>query len=308
MISGVAEIQTIALSTDHHCDVLRLDLLHPELSGNKWFKLKFNLDSARAENRNTLLTFGGAFSNHIAATAAAGRICGFQTIGVIRGEEQSLNPTLVKARADGMRFHFVSRADYSRKNDSTFLQELRQEFGDFYLIPEGGNNKEGIRGCTTILDRVGSYDHVLCACGTATTYTGLLLSIPDGTLLTGISVLKGRNDLPEAVNRYMREQGIRKAEVKGNETSGVGKIREHNITNTYAFNGYAGFEPRLLNFKREFEKDLSIPLDHIYTAKLFYAVQDLLQQGKFEKGARLLIVHSGGLQGNTGFEQRYALS
>lgn len=308
MISEKAEIQSIAFSPDHHCDVLRLDLLHPELGGNKWFKLKFNLDRARTENKNTLLTFGGAFSNHIAATAAAGRVCGFQTIGIIRGEESLMNPTLGKAREDGMRLHFVSRSDYSRKDDHGFIVELHQRFGDFYLIPEGGNNAEGVRGCATIPDAAWDYDHVLCACGTATTYTGLLLSVSDRTVVTGISVLKGRNDLPDAVNHLIAEWKLERIfSVKGNETTGGEKITEHSITNAYAFNGYAGMDPDLISFKRNFETHFDIPLDHIYTVKLFYAVQDLLKLEKISKGSRLLIVHSGGLQGNEGFEKRYDL-
>ena len=262
--------------------VLRLDLIHPEISGNKWFKLKYNLEEAQRLGHDTILTFGGAFSNHIHATAVACHQAGFKSIGVIRGEEESSsNDTLKDAQVNGMHLHFVSRHGYRSKNDSEFISELHAKFGNFYLVPEGGDNELGAKGCEEILPKENDFDIVFCACGTGTTFKGILNSLQSHQQLIGISVLKGEGELTKLFPQ---------------------------INSNYHFGGYAKHTRDLLDFKNRFEKQTQIPLDYFYTAKLFYAVNDMIQNNKFPVGAKILIIHSGGLQGNRGYEKRYALN
>lgn len=258
-------------------DVLRLDLLHPEVSGNKWFKLKYNLEEAIRTGHKTVLTFGGAFSNHIHATASACALSGLQSIGVIRGEEVSMtNPTLREAAKMGMKIHTLSRSDYQKKNEEELLTVLKNKLGDFYVIPEGGNNSLGIKGCAEILGASIDHDQIFCAVGTGATYEGLSKSLKAGQALTGVCVLKG---FPP----------------------------QKNLLTDYHFGGYARHTGELLNFKKEFEDLTGIPLDYVYTAKSFFAVNDLVKKNHFKRGSRLLIIHSGGLQGNKGYEERYSL-
>jgi 1-aminocyclopropane-1-carboxylate deaminase len=252
-------------------DVLRLDLIHPEVSGNKWFKLKYNLEEAKQRKLNTILTFGGAFSNHIAATAAACKLFGFKSIGIIRGEESaSANPTLQKAKENGMELHFVAREDYKRKEGSEFIEKLKSKFGDFYLIPEGGDNELGIKGCTEILNGEMNYDQIFCAVGTGTTCKGISRSLKQGQKLIGVNILKGSEE-------------------------------QEGIINDYHFGGYAKHTQELLEFKSNFEKEFNIPLDYIYTSKLFFAVFDSVIKNRIPGGDSVLIIHSGGLQGNEGY-------
>lgn len=302
-------IQTIQKESCYSIDVLRLDLIHPEISGNKWFKLKRNIEKAKKEKHNTLLTFGGAFSNHIAATASACKLFGLKCIGIIRGEEpKDLNPTLQKAKENGMYLHFVSREVYHEKNTIAFQNYLTETYGKHYLIPEGGNNEEGVLGCLEILNPDWHYDYVFCACGTATTFTGILAgSIPTQKII-GISVLKGENalakDAESMVSDLLKNNTI---QIKGNEAFDKSEIEESCISNNYCFNGYAKFDSRLIDFKNNFEASYKIPLDYVYTNKLFYAVFDLIDQRKIKISSKILVVHCGGLQGNEGFEKRYHL-
>lgn len=286
---------------DYHADVLRLDLLHPQYGGNKVFKLKYNLQKA---NGLPVLTFGGAHSNHIFATAAYCSEHNIPCIGVIRGEAEMLqqSPTLVFAEEKGMHLYFISREKYRGKSDEDFTDELHRQFGNFYLIPEGGNNTEGIRGCTEILEGVPFYDVVLCACGTACTYTGILASALPRQIVVGISVLKGENTLLREVNKHAGDFTFAPI-----ETFNGGEINASTIINDYHFGGYARHTKELLDFKKQFENTYHIPLDYVYTAKLFYAAFDLMKKGAFKPGSRLLIVHSGGQQGNAGYEQRYQI-
>jgi 1-aminocyclopropane-1-carboxylate deaminase len=261
--------------------VLRLDLIHPQISGNKWFKLKYNLEEAKKSGLDTILTFGGAFSNHIHATAVACNQFGFKSIGVIRGEETSKdNFTLAEAKKFGMHLQFVTREDYKRKDGETFINELKEYFGNFYLIPEGGSNLLGEKGCEEIVSEKNKFTHLFCACGTGTTFKGLQRTIKPNQELVGISVLKGEGEV--------------------NSLPG--------ILNEYHFGGYAKHTNELLDFKTKFETQTKIPLDYIYTAKLFYALNDLISGNKLPKNSNVLVIHSGGLQGNTGYEQRYRLN
>lgn len=305
MIDYRPQIQPVALHPAVHVDVLRLDLLHPQISGNKWFKLKRNLEEVRRLGKTGLLTFGGAFSNHIAASAAAGRLLGIPTVGIIRGDEL-MNTTLAAARSNGMQLQWMNRSRYAEKESEPVLQQLRQQFGDMLVVPEGGNNEAGWLGSAEIIDPAWEYDYIFCACGTAATYTGLLLSTRSSTRLIGISVLKGANRLPAQVMANLRSMArLPDRAVSGNEALNNDLLSTHAIMDTYAFGGYACFDKRLISFKRNFEIQFGIPLDHIYTVKLFYALHDLVVQDRLFPGARVLAIHSGGLQGNAGFEARY---
>lgn len=261
--------------------VLRLDLIHPQISGNKWFKLKYNFEEAKNSGCTTILTFGGAFSNHIHATAVACKLAGFKSIGIIRGEKESeSNYTLSDAKANGMQLEFVSREEYKKKNDPGYLKELETKFGKIYIVPEGGDNDLGAKGCEEILHGIPDFDYVICACGTGTTFKGISKSLLPHQKIIGISVLKGEGEM----------------------------TKEHpDILTMYHFGGYAKHTKELLEFKENFEEQTGIPLDYVYTAKLFYAAIDLIKNNRFSENSKLIIVHSGGLQGNRGYEDRYAL-
>ncbi|QLE56840.1 1-aminocyclopropane-1-carboxylate deaminase/D-cysteine desulfhydrase [Nostoc sp. TCL26-01] len=280
--------------------VLRLDLMHPWVNGNKWFKLKYNLFAAKERNYTTLLTFGGAYSNHIFATAAAGNLLGFRTIGVIRGEERlPLNPTLSFAVQQGMQLVYLNRETYRQRHTSALQADLQQRFGQVFIIPEGGSNLDGVRGCMEILSQVNmEFNHVCLACGTATTLTGITLTLNSKQRLLGFPVLKNGEFLVHDINNLLKEY----------LASGLPKPRSSlaswELVCHYHFGGYAKVNDELLLFSREFTKTYGIPLDYLYTAKMFYGVMDLLQQGYFTRGDRLLLIHTGGLQGNAGMEER----
>lgn len=299
------------LFTEHNLsvEVLRLDLIHPEISGNKWFKLKRNLQKAKAGNFKTIITFGGAFSNHIAATAAACKLEGLKSVGIIRGDEnENLNPTLLKAKQDGMLLHFVDRETYSHKTEEQLKNRLLEIFGEHYLIPEGGNNEEGILGCTEILKPEWEHDVIFCACGTGATFAGILASFKPSQTLVGINILKGENSLvKDALDQLHSVFPGQKFSICGNEALDKKVIKESCITNAYCFNGYAKIDKQLIEFKNKFEKEFTIPLDYIYTNKLFYAAFDIINQNKILPNSKILIIHCGGLQGNKGFEEIYKL-
>ncbi|MBK6521922.1 MAG: pyridoxal-phosphate dependent enzyme [Sphingobacteriaceae bacterium] len=304
----IKDIQHLPSYKNFSIDVLRLDLIHPFYGGNKYFKLKYNIQKVAGK---TILTFGGAHSNHIYSTAAFCHEQKLKCVGVIRGEESMIenSPTLQFAKQQGMHLHFVSREIYRTKTEQELLNDLKKEFGDFYLIPEGGNNEEGIKGCMEILDEVLFYDYIFCACGTSCTYTGILASanLPAGKAgkdqkIIGISVLKGENQLIDEVNANTSKFNFEKIKAYSS-----GKIDHSTILNNYHFGGYAKHAQELLNFKNEFEKDNHIPLDYVYTSKLFYAVYDLINKELLLENKKILIVHSGGQQGNAGYERRYGI-
>ncbi len=333
------EIQHLPSYKNFSIDVLRLDLLHLFYGGNKYFKLKYNIQkalerpfdflpcrqagaqgdtagkalSSRApacrqgresrDSQPTILTFGGAHSNHIYSTAAYCYELKLKCVGVIRSEESALetSPTLQFAKQQGMHLHFITREKY--RDQKILNKELKKEFGDFYLIPEGGNNEEGIKGCSEILIDVPFYDYIFCVCGTACTYTGLLASAKEDQTIIGISVLKGENRMIDEVNANASKFNFGKIAAYSS-----GKLERSTILDPYHFGGYAKHTQELLDFKRNFEKEHKIPLDYVYTTKLFYAVYDLINKGLLQENKKLLIVHSGGLQGNSGYEKRYGIT
>ncbi|MBW4677218.1 MAG: pyridoxal-phosphate dependent enzyme [Desmonostoc geniculatum HA4340-LM1] len=294
----------IAREAGVNLSVLRLDVMHPWVNGNKWFKLKYNLLEAKQKNFTRLLTFGGAYSNHIYATAAAGNLLGFHTIGVIRGEEKlPLNPTLSFAVQQGMELVYLSRQMYRQRNTTALDEYLRQRFGEVFIIPEGGNNLNGVRGCTEIISEAMptagyAFDYICVACGTATTLAGIALSLHEGQKAIAFPVLKNGAFLGEEIEKLLTNY------LASGKASPYSSPASWELMCDYHFGGYAKVNQELLRFSQEFGEAHGVPLDYVYTAKMFYGVMDLLQQGFFGEGKSLLLVHTGGLQGNVGMEER----
>ena len=269
--------------------IKREDKIHSFISGNKYRKLKFNLEAAKKFGFKTLLTFGGAFSNHIAAVAFAGQEFGFKTIGVIRGEELANkvegNPTLKFAKQCGMQFKFVSRESYRNKTSEDFFKNLKDEFLHFYTIPEGGTNALAIKGCEEILIEADSdFDYICCAVGTGGTISGLINCSKPGQQVLGFPALKG----------YFLKEDISKF---------VANTHWELITD-YHFGGYAKINGDLIAFINQFKKDYNMPLDPVYTGKMLFGIFDLIEKGYFPKGSKILAIHTGGLQGITGMNER----
>ena len=265
--------------------IKREDLLRPNISGNKFRKLKYNLSQAKSENKETLLTFGGAFSNHILAVAAAGNEQGFRTIGIIRGEELadkiSENPTLQKALDFGMVFEFVGREVYREKASPKFIHQLAEKFGDFYLIPEGGTNDLAVKGCEEILTASdGKFDYICCAVGTGGTISGLINCSKNSQQVLGFPALKG-DFLREDICKFVSKTNW-------------------NLITDYHFGGYAKVSEELILFINEFYQKHKIPLDPIYTGKMMFGVLDLINKNYFPENSKILVIHTGGLQGIAG--------
>ena len=259
--------------------ILRLDKTDEYISGNKYFKLKYNLQEAQLEGKNTLLTFGGAYSNHIAATAAAGKLFGFKTIGIIRGEEHlPLNPTLSKAIENGMEIHYLDRGTYRNKKEPPVLQNLHNTYGDFFLIPEGGTNDLAIKGTKEIINYIPKdFDTICCAIGTGGTIAGLIESTKKQIL--GFPALKG-DFVQEMVNELLSKQ-----------------YSNWSLIQDYHFGGYAKTKPELLSFMQKFKNEFNIPLEQIYTGKMLFGIFDLIEKKHFKGGTNILAIHTGGLQG-----------
>ncbi|BAY11410.1 1-aminocyclopropane-1-carboxylate deaminase/D-cysteine desulfhydrase [Calothrix sp. NIES-2098] len=288
----------IAQQAGVNLSVLRLDFMHPWVNGNKWFKLKYNILEAQQRNFTTLLTFGGAYSNHIFATAAAGNLFGFRTIGMIRGEERlPLNPTLSFAVQQGMQLFYLDRQKYRERQTTALQTELQQRFGEVFIIPEGGGNLNGVRGCIEIVNTA-AFDTVCVACGTGTTLAGIILSLQKGQRAIGFPVLKGGEFLASEVDSWLKNY-LASGLPTANEA-----IASWELICNYHMGGYAKVNDELLTFSQQFTQEHGIPLDYVYTAKMFYGVMDLLKQGFFQRGDRLLLIHTGGLQGNLGIEKR----
>lgn len=273
--------------------IKREDLNHPQLSGNKWHKLKYNLIAAKENGYDTLLTFGGAYSNHIYATAAAGKYFGFKTIGIIRGEEHlPLNSTLSFAVEAGMKIEYVSRKYYRKKNSSHFINKLKKQFGNFYLIPEGGTNKLAIKGVSEIISNIDiDFDYVCCACGTGGTLAGLVTGLNEKKKALGFSVLKGGGFLVQDVENLILQSTDK-------------KFNNWDINLDFHFGGYAKINLELVNFIRRFQKVTNIPIEPIYTGKLLFGVYSLIMCHYFSKDETILVLHSGGLQGLGGMKER----
>lgn len=255
-----------AVARDISIDILRLDRIHPVISGNKWFKLKYHLQAAAHFDSRTIITFGGAWSNHLVATAYAARQAGLRAIGVVRGERPPiLSPTLGDAIQYGMMLEFISRQQYAKK-ESAFFHE---RYPEAYIVPEGGGGAPGIQGSEEILGfrDAARYTHILCAVGTGTMYQGLVRAARPGQIVIGVPVLKGvePRDFPWT---------------------------------DYHFGGYGRHPQDLLDFMNEFYRETGVPSDIVYTGKLFFALRNGIGTDRIPRSSRLLVIHSGGLQGN----------
>ena len=285
--------ETPVLEVEHHVVrdaglrllIKREDLNHPEVSGNKWWKLKYNLEEAFKSQHKTILTFGGAYSNHIYATAAAASLLRLKSIGVIRGESTVMrSPTLQFATARGMTVHYITREQYRLKDSLAFIKDLHNMFGDFYLIPEGGTNEQALRGCQefgVLLDDIPA-DYVCLPVGTGGTFGGLLRTIDPSKTVLGFSVLKNGEFLREKIEHF-------------SQTS-VGSWK---LITDYSYGGYAKRDERVRSFIISFREQVGVPLDFIYTGKMMCAIFDLIDKGFFAKGSTILAVHTGGIQGHS---------
>jgi 1-aminocyclopropane-1-carboxylate deaminase len=276
------------------CAVLRLDLIHPHISGNKWFKLKYWLREAEKQEKNNLLSLGGPYSNHLLALASAGKHMGWRTHGIVRGQRPgSLSATLLEAESMGMQLHFLSRKNYTLGCQG--MENFSKEFPGCFIIPAGGYGRPGARGAAEILNPAAwngihpfsgdfsTYTHIACAAGTGTTLAGLLnASLPHQSLL-GIPVMRHGTQLLAPIKKLLGEEE---------------NITRLHLFNEYHFGGYGKSDARLLNFMRSFYEDFHIPTDFVYTGKLMYAVLDQINEGYFPSGSRILLIHTGGLQGN----------
>mgnify|MGYP001494617344 CR=1 FL=1 len=270
--------------------IKRLDLVHQHVSGNKWYKLKYNIIEAKSQLKDTLLTFGGAYSNHLAATSFAAKLNGFKSIGIIRGEKNhQLNPTLIFAKSNGMDLHYLSRSDYRKKHTEELILKLNKKFGDFYLIPEGGLNAQAIQGASEILEKNDVQDFICCAVGTGATMTGIINSSSANQNIIGFPVVKDFERLENIVKEYSNKRNFK-------------------FINNYLCGGYAKITNKLVDFIVDFNIIHKIPLDAVYTGKMMMGILDLVNKDYFPKRSNILVIHSGGLQGNQGMNNRFGLN
>ena len=264
-------------------DVLRLDLVHPVISGNKWFKLKYYLDNASKLNYHGIVSFGGAYSNHLLALAYACREKNIRSAAIIRGESDGHNnSTLADMKALGMEMHFVSREKYRDK--ISLAETFRETHPEYLVVPEGGQGEEGIKGAAEILTDVPRhYTHIICSVGTGTTLAGIISASHDNQQVIGISALKVEDEKNNELLRFLQEHTNKK---------------NYQLLFQFHFGGYARRNKELINFMNEYFNREKIPTDFVYTAKMFYAVEELIRTNYFPSGSHLLLIHTGGLQGN----------
>jgi 1-aminocyclopropane-1-carboxylate deaminase len=279
--------------------VKRDDLIHPLVSGNKWRKLEYNIAAFKASKKEKLLTFGGAFSNHIVATAVACQRAGVKSIGIIRGNEADKNnPTLAVAQQHGMELFPVSREEYSLKTMPEYKEELHNRFGSVFVVPEGGANHYGVNGCMNTVKELGfAPDYLAVAAGTGTTLAGIALAADANTQVLGFPALKGGDFIREEVKKLLYYTVFDEEFVQ----ESLNKIT---LKTDYHFGGYAKTHPDLVDFVNTFYQKTSIPLDLVYTGKMFYGLLELIQSGYFPSGSTLVAVHTGGLQGNIGMKDK----
>ncbi len=288
-------IQTIAPewyeSAVSSVSMLRLDMLHPVISGNKWYKLKENLAYALANNYRSVLTFGGAFSNHLIATATAAQQYGLDSIGIVRGivPPEKFTKTLQDCKQYGMQIHCVSREDYDKKTDPVFLAQLAETFSNPFIIPEGGANKQGREGAEEIAKPIpDTCTHICTAVGTGTTFAGLRNALPVSKKLIGFVPMKKGNYLQIEIGKHLQTE----------------KKTNWQLMDDWHFGGFGKCNVALIDFMNSFYKQNNIPLDVVYTAKMMYGVQQLLLSKYFPENAQILCIHTGGLQGNASVEHK----
>lgn len=271
--------------------MLREDLNHPFVSGNKWWKLRDNLKEA-VRTGKPILTFGGAYSNHIYATAAASNELGIASIGIVRGEPgEKESETLTFAKRMGMSVHHVSRESYRKKEEDSFLNKMKQKFGDVYIIPEGGTNELAVRCCqewgAKILNKYGEqFDYICISAGTGGSAAGIISVMSDKKKVVVFSALKNGLFLSDQILEHLRSLG-------------TDRITNYTLQTDYHFGGYGKANNEVLDFINKTKSVL--PLDGVYTAKLLLGTIDLCKKGFFTRGSHVLVIHTGGLQGNSGF-------
>ncbi|MDR0801864.1 pyridoxal-phosphate dependent enzyme [Fluviicola sp.] len=270
--------------------VKRDDLIHPEVSGNKWRKLKYNIELVQFQKKDGILTFGGAYSNHLLATASACHLAGLKSIGVVRGEElhASSNENLKRCSELGMELKFISREKYDERNEKTAQETWKEEYPFYLLVPEGGSNYYGIVGCQEIWKELpDEVDHLFVAQGTTATSCGLAAGGKESTRIHVVPVLKGFNSLAEMrkllFSFLVDEETIEES---------LGRIVVHP---DYHFGGYGKWNDELLSFIRHCREELDLPLDKIYTGKVFYALLGWLKNQQFTTLQTVVFLHTGGL-------------
>lgn len=270
--------------------VKRDDLIHPQISGNKWRKLEHHIAAFQRGNFDSILSFGGAYSNHLYALAAVGKLLNIKTIGIVRGEKPiTPNITLQFAEQAGMQLHYVSRADYRNKNENSFLAQLRQQFGNVYIVPEGGAGTNGMKGCVNIVAETQhlKYDYVCCACGTGTTLAGIIAGLQTyqvKAIPLGFAVLKRADFLCQDINFLLQKY-----------YAITENLPPFELCLDYHFGGYAKQKPELSDFVQQFSEQY-FPIEPVYTGKLFYGLFDLIEKNHFAPNTTILAIHTGGMR------------
>ncbi len=278
--------------------VKRDDLIDPDISGNKWRKLKYNIALCESKKKTGILTFGGAYSNHLVATAAACQQAGLKAIGLVRGEELNTesNSTLKRCAQLGMELVFISREEYAIRNDKAYHETLGADYPEYQLVPEGGANYYGMVGCQEILSEIDvPFDHVFVAQGTTTTSCGISFGLKEHQKVHVVPVLKGFDSLGE-MNSTLSKTGIDKETIE----ELMSRVEVHD---EFHFGGYAKHTPELIAFIRNFHNQHGLKLDPIYTGKAMFALLKALELPKYDN-TTVLFIHTGGLQGIEGVEKQ----
>ena len=296
-----APLQKLATIKGVELWVKREDLIHEKVSGNKWRKLKYYVKDFLDSDKTVLLTFGGAFSNHLVATAALGNLANIPTKALVRGEEVQHNATLDYCREQGMEIEAITRKRYDLKDSAAFLALLESHLPEVYVVPEGGKGALGVKGCREILDEVEEeFDFIAVSAGTGTSAAGLLLH-PKCKKLLCFSALKGGAFLRRAIYEQLAVYEARfSTGVNGEKLVNEGLILQEN----YHFGGYAKVNEVLIDFMHNYYEKYGLKLDPVYTAKLFYGLEDMIERGMFKTGDKILAIHTGGLQGIAGMNER----
>lgn len=288
--------------------IKREDLNHPYVTGNKWWKLKYNLEEAKRQGKNTLLTFGGAYSNHIYATAAAAQETGFKSVGIIRGEEiKPHNATLSFARKCGMELVFISREDYRKKQHPGFIEKLNRDFNEPYILPEGGSNELAVKGIVEFTQSLAetNYDYLCAPVGTGGTLAGLILGSASQKKIIGFPVLKGGDLLKADVDSFLKNFSLTSEYSRVPEKISDVLYGNYELDASYHHGGYGKVTKELMTFLRDFEKHHGFRLDPVYTGKMMFGIIDRVKRGMFHRGTTILSIHTGGLQGWSGILERY---
>lgn len=281
------------ITTDVKVFMKRIDLVHPVISGNKWYKMKYNIAEMLEQRKDTLLTFGGAYSNHIHAAAMAGKIFGFKTIGLLRGEEHlPLNETLQSAVDNGMEIHYVDRTTFRKRVSKDYLNELKNKFGAAYILPLGGTNIIALKGCAEIVDNIDiDYNYICSSSGSGGTFAGIVAGLNGSKKGIVFPALKGGGFLKEVISDLVHDY-------TGKE------FNNWSLNTDFHFGGFAKLTKELVQFTKEFENLNGFELDYIYTNKMMFGISELIKSGYFKSGETIIAVHSGGLQGNLGMKEK----